>query len=260
MRTFVYKSVLFTLACSFSLSLAVAVLAAGPPFAFFRSQTTAAADPHLRHDWDADLVQTNVSNGAVTNWPDAMGGFPWTNLTAVANGPILIPSAINGHNSLKGFGTNTIYSAPGDYGYASAHFFIVIKSSLGAGIDNQGFWFNSGGGGGAPYFTYSGDDKIYCGIATDARKNAITPGVDLTQWHLFEVVSIAGEWTCLIDTVQVFTSGNTVGWDSQIAELFGAIWQGEITRIMVRDERATGSTLSGIYATLKSRYNLTGMP
>ena len=64
------------------------------------------------------------------------------------------------------------------------------------------------------YYTYTGDGKIYDKWGSTSRKDAITVS-GLNSWHVYEVRTASGAWSCHKDGTQLHSTGtNTVGWGS----------------------------------------------
>lgn len=216
--------------------------------------------------WRAEgTTGTNANNGAVTNWVERKGGIPWTNLTSIAAGPIISNNFVNGKAALRGFGTNFLRQDFGNFsGLTASHWFIVLKSTYDDGTSNPGFCRYIGDNGQSWYYPFL-DNNIYNGLGSTTRHNG-DPSTSLDAWRLLEVVSISGEWTLYLDGTQQFTdASNSVGWGAgDIYLLFGidvsepAIgnWDGYIAEIVVRDTRATGSTLTDIRTYFDTQYNL----
>lgn len=206
---------------------------------------------------------TNASNGAITNLLERKGGIPYTNRTALANGPIITNAYVNGKAAAGFYGTNWLQAAFGNLtGYTSAHMFAVVNTALDNGTTLAGWWRFTGGDGQSQYWPFGTD--IYSSFGSSTRHN-FNPSASLTAWRLIEIVSVSGRWEFRIDGATELNDGsNTVAWDTfSDPEVIGAndlggsgAWQGWIAEIIVRDSEATGSTLTDIRSYFDTQYNL----
>src|SRR5262249_44074557 len=69
-----------------------------------------------------------------------------------------------------------------------------------------------GSSGNDTHFPFT-DGVVYDNFATDTRKTTVDPTPSLTSARLYNVTSIANEWTSRLDNTQIFTTAtNTVAW------------------------------------------------
>lgn len=228
-----------------------------------------ASDTDIKRWWRAEgTVGTNAVNGSVTNWAERKGGFPFTNLTDLAAGPILTNNYVNGKAALRGFGTNVLDMKFGNFSsYTEAHFFVVIRAGSATNVNNNGFWKGNGNSGLNVYHTLN-DGQFYNSMGTTVRKNAGLSMSIENVWRLLEVVSKSGTWTLRLDGVDQYTTGsNSVGWDAAATENLFANegvsespiaqgFVGDIAEILFSDVEKTGSGLTDVRTYLDDEYNL----
>lgn len=211
-------------------------------------------------------VGTNASNSAITNLVERKGGSDFTNLTALAGGPIISNNFLNGKSVGFFFITNYLLSASGQYsGLTEGQMFAVVKAEKDDGTTYSGWWRFNGADVQNVYYPFGTD--IYAHFGSTTRHNG-NPTADISQWHVLEIVSVSGEWTLYIDGVQQFTdASNTVGWDGVGSpELIGGNnggsgdFSGAFAEAIVRNTRATGATRTSIYQYLKDQYGLSFTP
>lgn len=108
-------------------------------------------------------------------------------------------------------------------GLTASHFFWVVKIDADPpppGTGAGGWHRNTGAGVDSHYCFENG--LIYEDWGTNTRLDAIDVTPALTSWHLYEVISISGEFTVLLDGTQLATrASNTVAWGGSTGGSFG---------------------------------------
>ena len=97
----------------------------------------------------------------------------------------------------------------------SLEVFIVVKvrDDPGVGVDSTGFWTFTTNVTDRSHFPYT-DGIIYDSFGSTTRQTVGNPSTSLAQWNIYNVTSVAGEWTARLNNTQIFTTGtNTVAVD-----------------------------------------------
>ena len=158
-----------------------------------------------------------AGNGDVVGgWEEKSGsGRPDATQTTTAQKGILQTGIANGKSIIRFDGTDDNYDL-GDYSdLTAAEIFIVVAVDTDppVGLSTPGLW-TFGSSGTVTLYPFT-DSKIYDSFGSTVRKTTVDPVADLTQFNLYNVVSIAGEWTNRLNGTQLFTTGtNTVGFDA----------------------------------------------
>ncbi len=129
------------------------------------------------------------------------------------NRPVWKASILNSHGVMRvGDGATTYLDGPDLSALTAGEVFIVLSRP--AEDTNYGLW-DMGADTVSTLYPWDGDSNIYDEFGTTARKQVGDPTPTLAAWRLYNVVSVAGEWTAFLDGAQLFTTGtNTVGFSA----------------------------------------------
>ena len=119
-------------------------------------------------------------------------------------------STIAGRLAASFDGVAQYLSGPSLSALTAAEIFVILQSTAAT----NGLWrMNSDA---TAMSVYPTGGLLYDGAgSTTRRMENQAPGTDITVPHLYNVTSIAGEWTGRINGTQIFTTGaNTVGFDA----------------------------------------------
>jgi hypothetical protein len=122
---------------------------------------------------------------------------------------------INGKVVLRFDGADDFYNIGDLSSLTAAEIFIVVKIDADPPPDttSDGLW-DFGAVSAATRYPFATDSIIYDGFGSTARKTTVNPATSLTQFNLYNVVSISGEWTNFLNGTQLFTTAtNTVGFN-----------------------------------------------
>lgn len=96
----------------------------------------------------------------------------------------------------------------------ASHFFLVIKIDADPPVSGAGGLHRNSSGSTDAHYPFN-DSNIYECWGTSSRLTVGNPAAALTSWRVYEVISISGEFTVLLDGTQLNTRAtNTVGWNS----------------------------------------------
>ena len=142
--------------------------------------------------------------------------------------------------------------------------FLVIKMDSNvytSGDSGIGGMWNFGNNGAANHYTWT-DGSVYDDFGSNTRHRGpdlevFNGGKDLSVWHVYNVRSLSGEWTSLINNDQTFTTAsNTVSFTT--APTLGAggsfTLTGEIAEFRFYSGTMTGGERTAIYNSLNSTY------
>lgn len=145
--------------------------------------------------------------------------------------PQYFTNQINGQPSVYFWGgKNFVFDYTKLSGAGAAHGFIVMKRDedppANVSPSRNGFWSFTADTTDQS-FVPDVDGVIKDGFGSTVRKNTVNPSADLTDPHIYEVISRAGEWTNFIDGEQLFTTAtNSFGWASSGPIRLGGSWVG----------------------------------
>ncbi len=178
--------------------------------------------------------------------------------------PTLHTGVVNGLPIIRFDGTDDFLNIGDLSALTAAEIFIVVK------IDNDppalaaqsGLW-SMGTDGVTPdtHFPFTTGD-IFDVFGTTVRKPSIIPTIALDQWNIYNVVSISGEWTNRINTVQQHTTGtNTVGFvaTAKIGISNGGTFflDGDIAEIILYNAKLSTEDRTQLNAYLSNKYGIT---
>lgn len=216
---------------------------------------------------DYTMATPAVANGEVLGWKDQKGSAnkDWIN-TEAGKGPILKAGVVNGKPALHFTATPTPAKAllcNFDPSTLTSHeLFIVIKAATNSpsAVNGSVPWSMCQTGENT-LFPFYVDGNVYEGWGTTVRKSFAHPAHDVaTQFRLYNIVSIAGEYTVFIDGTQIYTTATNAvgapGFASAILGGFdGSAFNGDIAEIVwysakcsAPDKTTTKAYLAGEYA------------
>lgn len=162
------------------------------------------------------LLMGNGDN--VSTWVDSSGNGHDATWDGSATRPTYQATAVGGYG-----GVRFQYSGGGPRCYllipqaayldlTAVEAFTVVAVTDNTGPSGQdGGLFQVGNDNDAAH--YSSGGVIRDDFGSTARQS-FTPSIDIETYHLYNVVSVAGEWTARINGAVEYTGGNTVGWNS----------------------------------------------
>lgn len=220
--------------------------------------------------WKADsgtyqntLMTTPATSNAdpVLGWQDQ--SINNRNLTSVSGtGMTLRTNVVNTLPVIRIDGLSNYFDVtPSPAALTAVEVFVVVKVTV-ASATNNALWHYcaEAGGGGNEWFPY-GDENIYDGFGSTVRKSLGTPIVALrTNFRLFNVISVSGEWTANIDGAQQYTTAtNTVGWFATPYIGYGGAGQftGDIAEIFIFDNKISTGNRTAMEDYVQTKYGLT---
>jgi len=164
----------------------------------------------------ADRGLTLGSGQAVAAWADQTGnGRTWSQSTASVQ-PVLVANVMNGRPAIRSdstTGASLQYLIGPSYASALAsggEIFIAMKVDNGTqhGLHRMGSGANNA-------LIYANELYDQWGSTTSRYHPSPAYTIAGASTHIYNVISVAGEWTANIDGNQAMTSAaNTVGWDA----------------------------------------------
>lgn len=131
--------------------------------------------------------------------------------TSPTNRPIFTANQINGLGAAR-MQNGDWFELPDFSAITASHFFLVIKIDADPPASGAGGLHRNSNGATDAHYPFN-DSNIYECWGTDTRLTVGNPAADLTQWRVYEIISISGEFTVLLDGTQLNTrASNTVGW------------------------------------------------
>lgn len=212
----------------------------------------------LRADAGVTLVSGNVSL-----WKDQSGkGNDATQITP-ANRPGFTSSGIGGRSSLSNDTSARWMNAP-DLSTALAgggERFFVASDTGNVGVDSNGAIENGIGpvGQGQTLWPFN-DGNIYDSFITTVRKGfAYSPVVMASTPHVYDTVSVAGEFTVRIDGTQRFTTAsNTVSVTAGAWKLAGdsAVFKGLVAEWIIFNRKLSTTERISVQRYLGNKYGI----
>lgn len=205
-------------------------------------------------------------NDAVNVWPDHSGNDNDFEQSVAASQPVFKTSVVNGLDVIRWDGTNDNLVGPAVMtGATEGEIFIVVKvdnDPPGAGAQT-GLWDFSASDF-ATHYPLNGTGQVFDAWGTTVRKTTINPATSLAAFHVYNVVSAAGEWTSRwngggVDTFTTAVNTVTFRTDPKLGmSLTGAFFlDGDIAEVIVYSRELTGGERDAIEAYLGAKYNIT---
>jgi hypothetical protein len=141
----------------------------------------------------------------------------------------------------------------------AGHIFVAVQADADppAGSTDAEIWLL--GTGATTFFPFT-DGVVYDSAGTDTRKTTVNPTPSLALPHIYEVISVAGEWTSKLDGAQLFTTAtNAVAF--QAAPRLGGIavstWKGRIAEFIVFPGKLDTTHANAFRQDIGARYGIT---
>ena len=213
----------------------------------------------------ADAGITKDGNNNISSWLDQSGhSFPASQSNG-SNKPVWVSSVAGGLPAVYFDGNHRSFNLPDVMSTATAGELFVVLRTEGDPNPPRGFMrFGSGGGstGGGTDILYPYQGQIYDAFGSTTVKVVGTPPQPLTQYHLYDASSKAGEWTARINQqLQYTTSNNTAGFTTTptIGALYYSFY-GYISEIVIYDHVLTSADRSAVGNYLASKYQAALIP
>ena len=202
----------------------------------------------------ADAGITKDGNNNISSWLDQSGhGFP-ASQTNSSNKPVWVSSVAGGLPAVYFDGNNRFFSLPDVMSTATAGELFVVLRTEGDPNPPRGFMRFGSQTAGDILYPYQG--QIYDAFGSTTVKLEGTPPVPLTQYHLYNASSKAGEWTARINQqLQYTTSTNMAGFTT--TPTIGAYYYsfyGYMSEIVIYDHVLTSADRSAVSNYLASKY------
>jgi hypothetical protein len=195
--------------------------------------------------------QTTNGNDAYHAPPDTGPNF---------NKPTWVPNGISARPALYFFNTNVFFLPAFSSGWTQAEVFIVLKTVPPPSPGTAGLWIMGSGG---SYYPDPADGTVTENFGRSAYPlNTGPPGITLTNAHLYNVMSKAGDWINRFNNTNHYetTDNMVVGFASPPRLGWGAnqqFFRGYIAEIMIFNRELTSaerSTVATVY--LRQRFGL----
>jgi hypothetical protein len=180
--------------------------------------------------------------------------------TALNNRPVMRFNGTSQYFNLADFmGPNAAAGLPAA---TAGEVFVVLKHSAAIGV-GQYLWRM--GAEDSNYYAYPthypfSDGIIYDSFGTTTRQTTGKPAQDLSAYHLYNVVSRAGEWTSRINGVLHYTTATNTFTLPAGAELgasvnyYGGYFNGDVAEIIIYDHALTSAERERVQWYLAAKY------
>jgi len=210
-----------------------------------------------------DSAKTIVSFSAgdvVGAWADQSANGNDATQTTTLNKPTLRLAVANNRPVIRFDGLNDYIDFADVFsGLTAAEMFIVIKAANDPSIGTAGAW-QFGSTSATAHYPFT-DGIIYDDWGSTLRRNTGDPVTPLNQFNVYNVVTIAGEWTSFINGTQHFTSvANTVSFT--ISPRLGAndvpnsFLEGDIGEVIIYDAKLSAGNKSDVETYLGARWGI----
>lgn len=167
--------------------------------------------------WDFSSLAL-ADGAAIATVPDGSGNGRTLTQAVGASKPIYKTAIQNGRDIARFDGAATFFDVPSLAALTAATAFLVVKVNVDppATTLTTGLWDLDAatGASSSSHFPFT-DGIVYDSFGSTARKTVGNPTPALTAFHIYEIKSIAGNWTALLDGAQIFTTAtNTVGFSA----------------------------------------------
>ncbi len=217
---------------------------------------------HYKADTGVDV---DGSNGVAT-WHDQSGLGNDASQGNSGNRPVLVANTVNSLPALHFNGGGSVLNLPNVLSSATAGELVVAVRAAANTSGQDGRLFASLAAYGTTIYPNSAGE-ITEGFGSASGKNLGTPGVDLTQFRIYDVAASSTTWTAQLDGKYLHSSSvNTPGFGSA-SPLLGAdhtgpynslaSWfAGDVAEILVYNRTLTTAERSALGAYLKAKYAL----
>lgn len=210
----------------------------------------------------ADSLALNDGD-AVGTWADQSGNGNDATQGTAANKPTFKTGLLNGWPIVRFDGTNDSLNLPNFCSaFAEGEIFVVVKlAQVPTAVGKDGL-YSFGTDALGDVYSFSGDNAIYDGFGSTARKSTGVPGPSLTAWRVYSVATRKGDWTSRLDGAQHFnTATNVVGF--RTAPALGVALQtganflnGDMAEVLMFDHVLTPEERGGVLGALSDKYAL----
>lgn len=194
---------------------------------------------------------TSYGTSDATKWTPRTGTGDCTQGTANLR-PVITAGAIGGRPAYRLTNSPlTHWLLPVLSSLTAAHMFVVVYPDADPGIGG-GTWWKLGNPGTTDHTPFT-DGVIYDSAGSTARKTVGNPTPSLAAPHVYDVISVSGEWTANLDGAQLFTTAtNTVGWSATpTIGSTGNPMNGYVGDVVIFDRKLT-TDLATVRARLKA--------
>lgn len=218
---------------------------------------------------EADTIPGPPANDAeISTWPDDSGNArDVTGVVGATKKPRF--KSTSGPNSKPAVSLRQISDGQGGYftvpnfmsAYTSGHAFVVLKKDEDPTANSDCPPLDWGTQTDL-YFPYTGNQHIYEGWGTDARKDDITPGTSLAAWLLYETRTASGAWSDWINGTQIFTTAsNTVAFTTTPTIGFinatSRVFRGMVAEVIFYNKVLSAGEITTIKTYITAKYGLT---
>jgi len=191
----------------------------------------------------------------VDYWRDQSGRENHATQTATSSQPQFVDKVVN-NRAIVRFVDD--YLALPTFSYTQAELYVVLKATNDVPSTGRGFGVFASSGENTHY-PWS-DGVIYDNFASNVRKTVGNPLKPLDQFHLYNVLSKAGEWTARINGVVAFTTNNntvTYGVPPQLGKSVGSYYfAGDIAELLIFNRALTDAERYTVGGYLDQKYDL----
>lgn len=142
-------------------------------------------------------------------WPDQSGNGRDATVDDMGHPGVLNATAANGKPAILG-GPLIKYHLPSMTALTAGEGFVVVKTNTDPAYTDStdgGLWL--AGTGTATVYNFN-DGVIYDSFGTDTRKTTVVAPQVMTNLHVYNVTSVAGEWTSRVNGTDIFTTATNV--------------------------------------------------
>ncbi|OAM91858.1 hypothetical protein AW736_26520 [Termitidicoccus mucosus] len=175
--------------------------------------------------------------GTLGAWADQSGNLNGAVAPAPVNAPLVTQDESGGIAVHFDATKNQHLGLPNFMnGATEGEAFVVLKASSAQPSASRGLW--RVGSSSYNYYPHT-NGTLYEDFGTNTQRSLATPAINITQWHVYNVSSKAGEWMARIDgTQQAYSTSNTAYWHS--APLLGSNgnhgFDGGVAEVLVFDK------------------------
>lgn len=211
-------------------------------------------------------TDVTLSGADVDTFTDKSGNGRDLTVASAGDRPLFNLTGINGQPTADFNGSShkmqwTGVSFGGDLPSGCEIFVVAQHDDDPASVASEAGWWDCGVTGAAT-LKVNTDGAIYDGFGSITRTFTGNPSADLTNAHLYNVITQSGEWTSNINGVQHFTTGtNTVGWEGTCRFGVGdgdSNWfKGKLAEIIIYNRKLTDPERDTVEAYVSSEYGIT---
>ncbi|MDR2675383.1 MAG: fibronectin type III domain-containing protein, partial [Opitutaceae bacterium] len=218
---------------------------------------------NLRLWLKADAGVVTDDTGKISQWQDQSDGNHHAYQNSSAWRPMPVADATsNGPPAVHFNATQGQYLALPDFmnGAGEGEVFVVLKAASAAPAASRCLWRMGSYGYGSYYPESNG--RLYEDFGTDLERGLGVPQEDITQWHVYNVSSKAGEWVARLNGREQFrTQTNTVAWSTSPRLGYGSYsyFDGGIAEVIVFDRVLTNDEREGLGRYVCAKHTLPGI-